>query len=414
MSIDHAALWRIGVAVLIGLAVGTERQWSGHATGRHARFGGVRTFTLLGLVSGLSGWLWTIGLQGPAIVVLAGAGALVVVAYLAASRHDIDGTTEVAALVVMAAGVLAGAGFETVASGIGAGTVLLLVEKKQLHGVVSRIDRAEMRAAARFAVMATVILPLLPPGPYGPFDSVRPRQLWMLVLFFSGLSFAGYFARRTFGRNRGYAVAGALGGIVSSTAVTLTLSRVSHAKPAVGRALASGVLGANAVLFPRVLMATAALAPALTGAIWPNFVVPMIIGVVLTLRGWHDSTGPDHFAREGNPLQFKNALQMAVLFQGVLLAAAYARVSLSQQGILGSAALLGAFDVDALTISMAQFVRTGTPVEVAARAVTIGILSNTMVKLGIALVIGRGRFRPLTVAGLGVMALALTAAILWR
>ncbi len=178
----------------------------------------------------------------------------------------------------MASGLLAGVGAEAVASGITAVTLLLLVEKKQLHGVVSKIDRDEMRAGARFAVMAAVILPILPPGPDGPLGGIRPRQLWLFVLFFSGLSFLGYFARRTFGKNRGYAVAGTLGGLLSSTSVTLTFARLSQSAPEAGRALAAGTLGANVVLFPRVLIASTALAPALGLALWPSFVAPVVIG----------------------------------------------------------------------------------------------------------------------------------------
>ncbi|HUF47099.1 MAG TPA: MgtC/SapB family protein, partial [Vicinamibacterales bacterium] len=101
---DWPALWNLTIATLAGLAVGLERQWSGHADGPQARFAGLRTFTMLGLVAGLSGWLWTTGLEGPAAILLAGAAALVVAAYVAASRHDVEGTTEVAAFVVLSAG----------------------------------------------------------------------------------------------------------------------------------------------------------------------------------------------------------------------------------------------------------------------------------------------------------------------
>ena len=151
-----------------GLSVGIERQWSGHAQGPRARFAGIRTFSMLGLVSGVSGWLWTLGLTGPAVIFLAGLAALVVVAYFSASRTDIDGTTEVAAFVVMVAGTLAGVGYPRLASGIIALTTLLLVEKTRLHRWVRALDRKEMRAGARFAVMAAVILPLLPAGPSAP------------------------------------------------------------------------------------------------------------------------------------------------------------------------------------------------------------------------------------------------------
>jgi uncharacterized membrane protein (DUF4010 family) len=402
----------VAVAVLGGLAVGIERQWSGHAAGPRARFGGVRTFTLLGLVSGLAGWLWTSGLEGPAIILLAGIGALVVVAYLAASRRDIDGTTEVGAFVVMAAGVLAGAGQRAVASGIIGLTVLLLFEKKRLHGFVSALDRVEMRAAARFAVMATVILPLLPEGPFGPLGGVRPKMLWSLVLFFSGLSFVGYLARRTVGRERGYAVSGALGGIVSSTSTTLTFSRLSRNHPANGRALAAGVMGANALLFPRVLIAAAVIAPALGLAAWPAFLGPAAVGAVLLLLGLRRARGGSDID-DKNPLQFVAALQMTLVFQVVLFGVALAASQLGDRGLYGSAILLGLVDMDALTISLAQETARGTATDVAARALTLGLLSNTCVKLGIALAIGKGEFRRVSAVGLALMAGLLAAAVVW-
>jgi len=412
LTFDLTALWSLGVAVLGGLAVGVEREWSGHAKGPRARFAGVRTFTMLGLVSGLSGWLWSAGLEGPSIVLLAGLGALVVVAYLAASRRDVDGTTEVAAFVVLTAGVLAGLGSLQVASAIIAVTVLLLVEKKQLHGLVSQLDRVEIRAGARFAVMAVVILPLLPSGPFGPWGGVRPRALWALVLFFSGLSFVGYLARRIGGQRRGYAVAGTLGGIVSSTSVTLTLARLSRQHPTLGTSLASGTLGANVVLFPRLLIATAVLAPALTRALWPAFVAPIVIGSVLVWRGMSARRqGEEHVDLNDNPLQVGSALKMTVLFQAVLYAVWFAKAYFGDQGLYGSAAVLGLTDMDALTISMARLVQSGTAAEVAARAVLIGVIANTVVKFTLAVTLGRGTFRVLAAAGLALIGAAVGAAL---
>jgi uncharacterized membrane protein (DUF4010 family) len=204
----------IAIAALGGAAVGLEREWSGHAGGVEAHFAGIRTFTLLGGMAGVAGWFWTFGFQAVAIVLLAGATALVVAAYVAASQRDVDGTTEVAALVVLSAGVLAGTGYlvlASLASAIVAITTLLLVEKSWLHAMIARIDDAGLRAGVRFAVMAVVILPLLPDGPYGPFGGVRPRQLWLFVLLFSGLSFIGYVARRFVGSERGFPVSGLLG-----------------------------------------------------------------------------------------------------------------------------------------------------------------------------------------------------------
>jgi uncharacterized membrane protein (DUF4010 family) len=400
----------LGVATLAGLAVGLERQWSGHASGVNARFGGLRTFTMIGLVAGVAGWWMTAGLTAPAAVLLAGLIGIIVAGYVAGSRRDVDATTEVAAVIVVAAGVMAGMDFTSLAAGMTALTILLLVEKSRLHGLVGRLGAVELLAAARFAVLAAVVLPLLPSeplGPFGPFGEVRIRQLWALVLFFSGLSFLGYVARRAFGARRGYAIAGALGGLVSSTSVTLTFSRLSRNQPEHGRLLAAGVLGANVMLFPRVLVVTAVLAPALAWSMWPAFLAPMAIGLLLLARDVSATDAPTDAPEDKNPLQLGAALQMVVVFQIVLFVVAFAESRFGAAGLYGSAAILGLTDVDALTLSMSQRATAGTPLEVATTALTIGIIANTVVKTGLALVIGRGPFRLYATAGLAAMAATL-------
>ena len=371
---------------------------------------------MLGAVGGFSGWLFVAGITAPAAILFAGAVALVVAAYVAASGHDIDGTTEVAALVVLAAGLLAGVGSVAVASGIIAITTLLLVEKSRLHSLVRRIDDVGLRSAVRFAVMALVVLPLLPEGPYGPLGGVRPRQLWMLVLFFSGLSFAGHLARRLAGPGQGYLVAGLLGGVVSSTNVTFTFARTSRTELALDRALAFGAVAANAMLYPRVLIATAILNPAVVGPLVRYLVPPALVAALAAALGARQSQrsdGPDVSQR--NPLQLGAALQMAILFQAVLMAVYVARERWGASGVFTSAAVLGLTDVDALTVSMAKDVAKAVSPAVAATAIGIGVLSNTGMKLVLALSLGSSRFR--LVAGgaliLMLVALALALAVPW-
>lgn len=245
---------------------------------------------------------------------------------------------------------------------------------------------------------------------------MRPRQLWALVLFFSGLSFLGYVARKAAGPGRGYALAGTIGGVLSSTSVTLTFSRLSRNRPALARALAAGVMGANTALFPRVLIATLVLEPRLAVALWPAFVAPFAIGVFLTWTGMRDHAADEREPDpDRNPLQIGAALQMALLFQVVLLGVAFAGERYGQQGLMGSAMVLGVADVDALTLSMARMTTTGVAVaEAAARAITLGVLVNTIVKTGIALGVGRGRFRSFAVVGLCLIAAALGAALYFR
>ena len=399
------------IAALGGTAVGLERQWSGHADGPSARFGGIRTFTMLGAVSGLSGWLLTLGQQGAAIALLAGATGIVVAAYVAASRQDVDATTEVAALVVIAAGVLSGLGSYRLASGIIAIVTLVLVEKSRLHSMVARIDDVSLRAAMRFGVMALVVLPLLPSGPFGPLGGVRPRELWALVLFFSGLSFVGYVARRAVGPEYGYLATGLIGGLLSSTNVTFTFARASRANPAIARELAYGAIAANAVLFPRVIVATAALNTPLVPVLAPYLVAPAAIALAVAALGARKPSSVESTdGAQHNPLQLFDALRMAALFQAVLIAVHLANGIWGHSGVLTTAALLGLTDVDALTMSMARGMPATASLELAARAIAIGVAANTAMKLALTLVLSSGSFP--AIAG-GTLAAMLCVCLAW-
>lgn len=401
---------RLVVGALGGAAVGLERQWSGHASGAGARFAGIRTFTLLGLLGALAGSIFTQKHPAAAVVILAGAAALVVAGYVAASRHDVDATTEVAAIVVLITGLLAGLGQLALSSGLVSVTTLLLIEKTRLHGWVARIDDTSIRAGLRFAVMAMVVLPLLPAGPIDPYGWVRPRALWALVLFFSGLSFIGYLARMLVGPRHGYALAGLLGGFVSSTNVSLTFSRLSRSEPGVADGLATGVIAASAFVFLRVMTAVAVLNAALLRDVAWYLLPPLLVGALISLwriRRASDVTASLHDTVV-NPLQLGAALQMALLFQGVLIVLPMVQRHFGGEGVLASAVILGLGDTDALTVSMARGasqVGFGT----AALAIAAGVLTNTLVKLAIVLSLGGGAYR--TQAGLGLTILAAAAGV---
>jgi uncharacterized membrane protein (DUF4010 family) len=405
---------RLLIAALGGAAVGLERQWSGHAVGPGARFAGIRTFTMLGAVGGFSGWLWTAGVMAPATILFAGAVMIVVAAYVAGSRQDIDGTTEVAALVVLAAGVLAGLGSIRLASGITALATLLLVEKSTLHALVQRIDDVGLRSGVRFAVMALVILPLLPEGPYGPVGGIRPREIWALVLLFSGLSFAGYVARRVVGPGHGYLVTGLLGGLVSSTMVTFTFARISRTDRASAPALAFGAVAANAMLYPRVLVATAILNAAVVPPLVPYLAPPALVATLVAALGTRRSFAeapPDVSLR--NPLQLSAALQMALVFQAVLMAVHLAGEAWGQSGVLTSAAVLGLTDVDALTVSMTRGAAQAVSPVVAATAIAVGVAANTAMKLVLAVSFGSRSFQAIAGGALALMLVAIGVTFLF-
>ena len=359
----------------------------------------------------MSGWLLSSG--GAARAFAIRRCWITVAAYVAASRHEIDGTTEVAALVVMGAGVLAGMGQLRVASGIVAVQVLLLVEKSRLHSLVRRIDDVELRAGVRFAVMALVILPLLPEGPYPPFESVRPRQLWMLVLFFSGLSFLGDLLNRVVGPHRGALVSGAIGGLISSTNVTFTFARSSRHDTSHSRSLAFGAIAANAMLYPRVLTAVAVLNTALLPVFVPFVAAPALVaGIVAAIGAKKDPRESEvRHTTLRNPLQLSAALRMAALFQVVLVIVSLAQNTWGRSGVLTTAAALGLTDVDALTVSMTKGVAGTLSMQTAALAIAVGILANNGMKAGIALLLGEPQFRTIVAGTLGLVIVASAASI---
>ena len=408
MNFDLGGFAGLAVAILGGAAVGVERQRSGHATGPDARLGGIRTFTLLGTLAGVAGMLVESGATIPAALLLAGGIAVIVAGYVRASKKDIDATTEVAAIVVLGAGVLGGTGYLRVSAALTTLTVLLLAEKPRLHGFVARLDEPTMLAAARFAVMSIVVLPLLPEGPYGPGPGIKPRELWMLVLLFSGMSFVGYLAQRMSGA-AGYPLTGLLGGLVSSTSVTLTFARLSKAQPTQEGPLAVGAVAASTVLFFRVAVAVAVLNAALLPVLARYLAAPLIVAIIAVALAWRSLRGSKADAAAlKNPLQLLSAIEMALLFQVVLYAVFYVRQWVGEVGLLASGFVLGLTDVDALTLSMTRSVESGTTIDAACRAITMGIVANSIMKAAIAATIGKGRFA--WQAGIALLAMAAAGA----
>ncbi|MGE0439913.1 MAG: MgtC/SapB family protein [Gemmatimonadales bacterium] len=404
---------RLGIAALAGLAVGFEREWSGHASGPAARFAGIRTFMLLGLLGGIGGWCAVEGREAIGALLLAAGAGLSLVAYLAAVRRnpaDLDGTTEVAAIVVLALGAVAGAGQLAIAGGGAAVVALMLGEKQVIRDFVSRIDEAEMRAGLQFAVLALVILPLLPEGPFGPWDAIRPRLIWTVVVLLSGVNFASFLARQALGESRGHLAAGALGGLISSTAVTLAYARKSRLEPEHTATLAAGSIVASTVLFPRVALVATALNPAFapTVAVWLGAMFVVAVGAALFVasktRRLADGTAEE--AAPANPLQLGSAVKMALGFQLVMLFLEAARDRFGDLGIFTGAALAGLTDVDALTLGMSRMAGDGASAHLAAAALLVGIISNTVLKAAVALVVGGKDYRRKTAPALLLVAAA--------
>jgi len=405
--LDQAPLTAIALALALGLLVGVQRGWSQRKAPAGARFAGIRTFGLLGLIGGIAGAFRT---EAPALaaVLLGAAALLVVIGYWRATARDsaISGTASIAALLTMASGYMAGSGNYAIASAASGMMVLILALRTRLHGWLRRLDEEEVIAIARFALIALVILPLLPDTPFGPYGAWRPRQLWLVVVMVSGFSFLGYFAAQHLGPSRGILATAAAGSMVSSTAVTAALAarlRDGDGDPAI---LNAGIALASAVMFVRVMVLSGALASFALPTL-ALFAVPgMLVSIVLC--GWHLRRRARQESKPGaalalrNPLAFGPALVLMVL---VMITTVVARWVLERFGDAGLAAVLaitGAFDVDSAIITMGGLPRGSLAPTTAGLVLLSPIVLNTLFKAATTLSIaGWGKAKD------GVLALVL-------
>lgn len=409
---------RLGLALAIGLLVGVERGWHTRAHAGGARVAGVRTFALIGLFGGVSGWL--AGALGPAVLGLAflGLAALVGVSYWVSTRADGDLgiTTEVAALLVFALGAAAVLGETAPAAAAAVVATGLLAVKSVLHRWIDRMRQLELTAAIELAIISVVMLPLLPDEGFGPGGVLNPYELWWAVVLIAGLSFVGYVAIRVAGAGLGTLVAGLLGGLASSTATTLVFSRMARGAEALAPALAVGVVLAGSVAFLRILVVAAALNRPLAAALAAPMLAMAAAGLAgaLALRLAAPPPAESHPDMHGlaNPLALGTAVKFGALLAVVAVAVDVFRSWFGAAGVYVVAALSGVADVDAVTVSMARAAGGDAALGVATAAVVLAASVNTAVKGGIALVVGGPRVG-LRVAGAYVAVLAAGGLAVW-
>lgn len=406
-ELDLAVAWNFATALLIGALVGIERERHKQRHENH-EIAGLRTFMLLALLGALSGWIG-LALRTPWVLPagLLGVTLLVAAGYVLAARGDAEGlglTTEVAAVCTFLLGALATLGQRELAVGIGVAVAAVLAYKQPLHGFVGRLDGDDVYAVLRLLVATFIVLPILPDRPLDPWQALNPRSLWLLVLLISGLSLVGYVLTRLLGAHRGIPLTGLTGGLVSSTAVTLSFARQSREPlyAAAGAAIVGGILLAWTVSFVRilveVLVVNRALLPALLPAIAAMTAACGAFALWHLRRAGHGVEAGDVPLR--NPFSLTAAIKFAALFAVVLLLVKLVQAYAPESGLYFVAALAGTTDVDAITLSMAQYARSGNP-SVAAHAITIAALSNTLVKAGMVAALGSPALRRSILAATG-------------
>lgn len=403
------AMWAdMAASVAIGLLVGIERGWRYRSRAEGQRIAGVRTFTLLGLVGGLAGLASSREAQAVAAVILAAAAALLALAHLHSIRESgtTDSTSAVAALVVLALSYFAGSGLSGPALAGGALVTLVLAVRNQVHGVLDRLDEEDVRALARFSVIALAVLPFLPEGPIGPYDAWNPRLLWWVVILVTGFSFLGYVANRLFGARHGTIATALIGGAYSSTAVTQSLAQ-RLGSGAGGGSETAGIALASAVMYGRVMLLVALIAPRLLMPflmlVVPAFLVAWVAGFWL-LRGKQNVDGP---VEPGNPIALIPALGFLLFVALAAVGARWAETQFGQEGIAGLLLIMGTMDVDAAIVTAGGLGPKVIAADLAALALAGTILANMAVKLGVTLVYAKSKGRRAALALAASMAMLL-------
>lgn len=391
--------WRFAAALLIGALIGLEREFIQQRSG-DADFAGIRTFSLFSLLGAVAAYL----AQDFGILVFV-AGYLGLMLLIWAShlgdlyRGGAEGiTTEVAALIAPLLGAMVIWGPPALAGALGVVTALILALKPTLHGLARSMSPADLRATLEFALISAVVLPILPDMRYGPFDVLNPREIWLLVVLVSALSFFGYLLIKLLGPQRGLGIVGLLGGLVSSTAVTLSFSGRSKDELELAQPLGIGITLASTVLFPRVILEIFAVNVDLLPLVGVPLIAMLAAGLLGAAVSWRaarqgESTSGQEVTLR-NPLRLSVAIGFGLLFAFVLLAVRAAREYFGDAGVYVASGLAGLADVDAITLSASDLSNKGQLApRVAANSILLAVLANTASKAALASVLGSRSMR---------------------
>ena len=397
----HTLFYRFGVALFIGVLVGLQREVAADELSDQSQtmFAGVRTFTLMSLAGCTAAYVADLLEQPWAFIgIILPLGALITAAYfITGSRGDVGMTTEMAAIVTILAGALCFWDQLALAVAIGVVTTALLSFKLELHGFAERLTRQDIVATLKFAIITAIILPVLPNQTFGapPFDVLNPYKIWLMVVLISGISFLGYVLIKLVGSRQGIGLTGLLGGLASSTAVTLSFSQRSQKESHLAKPFALAIIVAWTVMFARVLVEVAVTNIPLLGVVWLPIAAAGVAGLVYgAYLYFAPRDGEKGDLPVSNPFELGPAITFGLLYGLILLAARAAQLYFGDTGVFVSSILSGLADVDAITLSMAELSNNGSvELPTAARAIVLATMSNTVVKGGIVLSSGSASLR---------------------
>ncbi|HSH49112.1 MAG TPA: MgtC/SapB family protein [Halomonas sp.] len=384
---------RLGVALLLGTLVGIERGWAAREQQPGERIAGIRTHALVGLLGGIAALLSrTVSAWAFPLIFLAVAGIALVAWRARLSDHrDFSITGLIGLLLTFCFGAVAVEVDAALATACAVATTLILDNKREIHGLLNKLQAHELDAGLKLLVISAVMLPLLPNRPMGPGNALNPYEIWWMVVLIASVSFVGYFAIRAGGTEKGILFTGLFAGLSSSTALTLHFARQSRLAPALSSMLAAGILIACGTMFPRILLYAAVISPGLL----PTLALPiMLMSLSLYLpalwlwRSHRRDGAVQSPALAQNPLDLRMALSFGALLAVIMLLGEWLGDALGDTGIYLLATTSGIADVDAITLSLTRMSLDSIAPATAVIGVILAAATNNLIKAGLAGIFG--------------------------
>lgn len=377
----------LSIAVLLGMFLGLEREWSQKAAG-------IRTFALISLLGTILTIIDEVNL------LLVGGLLIIAISILLAVQSLLEDddetglslTTSVSMFVAYGIGILVAQGFLIESVTVAVLSSLLLVLKRELHQFAWGLTKEEMRSATEFAILAFVILPLLPTEPMGPWNAIEPRTVWLLVIAVSGIGFVNYILVRKY-EGRGIAFTGFFGGLVNSTAVIAEMAKRAKGQESMHQLAVGAILLANASMAVRNAVIGITFIPEAAFIVGPPLAAIAItgIGISLFVCDWKTDIEADL----QSPFSMKNALMFGGLFLIILVVSAGAEVVFGAGGFLTTTFLAGLVSSGTSTATAVTLFSTGQiSTELAVAGVIVGTVASILVKVFFAATVERSLVRP--------------------
>ncbi len=377
-TIEWTVQLRFIVALALGFLVGLERE--SIKVDRKLVFGGVRTHPIISMFGFGCAWLYQIGATAMLPVGLLAIALLTGIAYVAKIRVDRFGTTsEVSALLTFITGALAMLVDVWIAMALGVINTMLLSEKAMLESYVERLSKVEFLAIIKFILVTVIILPVLPNNEFTQFH-INPFKVWQIVIIVSTLGFVGYFLEKRFGSKLGLWMSGIFGGIVSSTAVTLSVGRMARNNPARGSTALQASLLASSVTYLRTLVLIWFVNGSFLPNLWPRFVFLALVGIVLSIRMFKKESPVSEsvMPEMQNPFEIRPAIGFAILFILLSVVTGFVKTTMGNSGLLGLASIVGISDITPFILSIVQGANGTT--HIFTSAIILALMSNTVAK----------------------------------